>query len=87
MKTELILKEKEDVKDYYPALFSNKDNSIIILATERSTEKTFSGTVIHSANKSTSGVFGKYSEAWTYVQFSRLKEGSEIVLSIIQEKI
>ena len=85
MESKLTLKEAKKERDYFPCLFSNKDNSIVILATERTGEKTFAGVVIYSCNETKKGTFGVYSTGWTYQQFSRLPKGSEITLEMIQE--
>lgn len=84
MKTEAIVKECKEVKDYFPALFANKDKTIIILADERTSDKTFSGMIIHSENKAKGSSLGVYSTGWTYQQFSRLPKHSTITLEIEQ---
>lgn len=85
METEIKIEETVKQKDYFPSLFTNKDRSIIIMADERTTEKTFSGMIVHSANKGKSGALGTYSTGWTYQQFTRLPKGSVIQLTVRQE--
>jgi hypothetical protein len=85
METTIKIKKTTDNKDFFPALFSNKDNSIIILADERTSEKTFSGMIVHIEGEKGKGVsLGVYLTTWTYVQFSRLPKYSEINLTIVQ---
>ena len=43
METNLKISEPEKNKDYFPCLFTNKNNTIVILAEERTSDKTFSG--------------------------------------------
>lgn len=86
MKSEVIIEELKTDKDYFPALFANKDRSIIILANERVSEKTFAGVIISINNDKGSKVkLGTYSNGWTYVQFQRLPKGSVINLKLIQD--
>tara|TARA_R110002153_G_scaffold30092_2_gene92187 strand:+ start:1128 stop:1388 length:261 start_codon:yes stop_codon:yes gene_type:complete len=84
---ETILKIETPVKerDYFPSTFTNKDNSIIILADERTSDKTFSGQIIHSTNNHKKSTLGVYSTGWTYTQFTRLPKGSKITLTINQD--
>ena len=84
METKLEIKEEKVIKDFFPCLFANKDRTIIILASERTSDKTFAGAIIHSTNKSKGNLLGTYSSAWTYQQFSRLPKYSTITLSITQ---
>lgn len=85
METTIEIKEATKVKDFFPAIFSNKDNSIIILADERTSEKTFSGMIIHiEGNNRKAIAVGAYSTSWTYIQFSRLPKHSEINIKIVQ---
>lgn len=85
METKIEIQETEKVKDYFPALFANKDRSIIILADERTSDRTFSGMIIHiSGDKGKATTLGTYSSGWTYVQFSRLPKNASITLTIKQ---
>lgn len=85
METEIKINEAEKIKDYFPALFSNKDRSIIILADQRTSDKTFSGMIIHiSGDKGKATVLSTYSSSWTYQQFQRLEKHSSITLTINQ---
>lgn len=85
METIIKIKKTTDNKDFFPALFSNKDNTIVILAEERTSEKTFSGMIVHiEGDKGKAVNLGVYSTSWTYVQFSRLPKYSEINLTIVQ---
>lgn len=85
METNIKIKKTNEVKDFFPAIFSNKDNTIIILADARTSDKTFSGMIIHiEGDKGKSINIGVYSTSWTYVQFSRLPKHSEINLNIVQ---
>lgn len=85
MKTEIVIKEEKKERDYFPSLFRNKDNSVIILADGRVSAKTFSGMVIHCTNDAKKMTLGTYSTGWTYEQFTRLPKGSEITMNLIQE--
>lgn len=85
METNIKIETPNKERDFFPSLFSNKDNTIIILADSRTSDKTFSGMVIHSSNSSKNATLGYYSTGWTYVQFSRLAKGSKILLTINQE--
>lgn len=85
MESKLIINESKKSTDYFPSLFANKDKSIIVLADGRTTDKTFSGMIIHSTNETKSGAIGIYSTGWTYVQFSRLTKGTTITVEIKQE--
>ncbi len=85
METQLIIDEVKKERDYFPCLFSNKDNSIIILADSKTGDKTFSGMVIHTNNETKKGTLSVYSTGWTYTQFTRLPKGTKITLNITQE--
>lgn len=84
MKSQASVIKKEEEKDYYPSLFMNKDGSIIILANERTSEKTFSGMIIHSDGNTAKTVLGVYSTGWTYVQFKRMPKGSTANIILTQ---
>ena len=85
METIVKINKATETKDFFPAVFSNKDNSIIILADGRTSEKTFSGMIVHiSGDKSKGIALGVYSTSWTYIQFLRLPKHSEINLNIVQ---
>ena len=85
METAITIKKTSEVKDFYPAVFANKDNSIIILADERTSDKTFSGMIIHfSGDKGKAIALGTYSTSWTFIQFNRLPKYSEVNLNIVQ---
>ena len=85
METIIKIKKTNEVKDFFPAVFSNKDNTIIILADERTSDKTFSGMIVYiEGDKGKSIGLGTYSTSWTYTQFSRLPKHSEINLNIVQ---
>jgi len=85
METKIEIKEHDQVKDFFPCLFANKDRSIIILADEKTTEKTFSGMIIHvTGEKGKSTVLGKYESGWTYAQFARLPKHTSITLTLTQ---
>lgn len=85
METAITINEAAQTKDFFPALFGNKDRSIIILADERTSEKTFSGMIIHiTGEKGKSANLGLYSAGWTYVQFQRLPKYATINLTIKQ---
>jgi len=85
MKTSIKINDEKKDKDYFPSLFTNKDNSVIILADSRISDKTFSGMVIHSNNNTKATLLGTYSSGWTYAQFKRLSKGSVIDINITQE--
>lgn len=85
METKLIIDEVKKERDYFPSLFANKDYSIVILADGRTSDKTFSGMVIHTVNETKKGTLGVYSTGWTYQQFSRLTKGTKISLNMVQE--
>ena len=86
METIVEIKEKKNVDDYFPCVFTNSSKNIIILADARTSEKTFSGMIIH-AGKDTAKktALGTYSTGWTYEQFKRLPKGTELTLMITQE--
>lgn len=84
METNALIEEPRKEKDYFPSIFTNKDKSIIILADERTSTKTFSGMIVHTAGNNKKAVLGTYSTGWTYVQFTRIPKGSLLELSIRQ---
>lgn len=85
METAIAITESAPVKDFFPALFGNKDRSIIILADERTSDKTFSGMIIHvTGDKGKTANLDMYSAGWTYIQFSRLPKYASITLTIKQ---
>lgn len=84
METKAIIEECKEQKDFFPALFANKDNSIIILAEERTSDKTFSGMIIHSENNGKTFHLGAYNTGWTYQQFRRLPKYSKVNIEITQ---
>lgn len=61
METILSIEGIVKERDYYPSLFVNKDQTIVLLADAKTGEKTFSGMVIHSKNESKKGTLGIYS--------------------------
>lgn len=85
METSIQIETPKKERDYFPSTFTNKDNTIIILADSRTSDKTFSGMIIHSSNQGKNAVLGTYSTGWTYAQFSRLPKGSKVTLNITQE--
>ena len=86
METRVEIKEKKTVDDYFPCLFANGSKTVIILADSRTSEKTFSGMVIHTEKTSSkTSPLGIYSTGWTYDQYKRLPKGSELTLHITQE--
>ena len=86
METKASITEPSTERDFVPALFANKDRSVVILADNRTGEKTFSGMVIHAdGNAAKRYAVGTYSASWTYEQFKRLPRGSQIAITIIQE--
>lgn len=72
-------------KDYYPALFANKDHTVIILADQRTDQQTFSGMIIHSHGNTKKALLGTYSTSWTYTQFKRLPRTTVIDLTLTQD--
>lgn len=85
MQTKLKIQKASEVKDFFPAVFANKDSSIIILADQRTSDKTFSGMIVHIDGDKGKGIStGAYSTSWTYIQFSRLPKHSEVNLTFIQ---
>lgn len=84
MKTEIKINESNVIKDYFPSLFTNKDNTIVILADDRQSDKTFSGMIIHSGNNPKATV-GMYSTGWTYSQFKRISKGSKLDITLTQD--
>jgi hypothetical protein len=85
METTIQIETPRKERDFFPSTFTNKDNTIIILADSRTSDKTFSGMIIHSSNQGKNATLGTYSTGWTYAQFSRLPKGSKITLNIMQE--
>ena len=85
METTIQIESPKKERDFFPSLFTNKDNSIIILAESRTSDKTFSGMIVHSSNQTKSAILGTYSTGWTYAQFSRMVKGTKITLNITQE--
>lgn len=85
METNITINSPKKDRDYFPSVFSNKDSSIIILADNRTSDKTFSGMIIHSSNASKHSSLGIYSTGWTYAQFARLPKGTTLDLTINQE--
>lgn len=86
MDVKIEIKEHKGEKDYFPSLFTNKDNTIVILADSRTSDKTFSGMIISSTNKAKGYGIGTYETSWTYVQFHRLPKYSTIHLDITQDE-
>lgn len=85
MDTKIEIKEASVNNDYFPAIFTNKDKSIVILADTRTSKATFSGMIIHvTGDKGKQTVLGTYSSSWTYAQFRRLEKNSSITLTITQ---
>lgn len=84
MESKIVIQEVKKEADYFPSLFTNKDKTVIILATERTGEKTFSGVVVHSDSKATKTLIGVYSTSWTYEQFKRLSKGSSVEITLTQ---
>ena len=85
METKIEIQETSKTKDYFPAIFANKDRSIIILADERTSDRTFSGMIIHiTGDKGKTKTLGTYSSGWTYEQFTRLSKNASINLTITQ---
>ena len=72
METTVSINKPADKRDYFPALFTNKDNSIIVLRDESITDTTFSGMIIYSKGNNKKQLLGTYSNGWTHAQFSRL---------------
>lgn len=85
METNLTIETPKKERDYFPSIFTNKDNTIVILADERTSDKTFGGMIVHSSGNNKKTVLGTYSTGWTYAQFTRLPKGSNLTLSITQE--
>jgi hypothetical protein len=85
METIIEINECKEEKDYFPALFTNKDNTIVILADARTSQKTFSGMIIHTDNKARlTNALGKYDTGWTYLLFHRLPKHSTVNIAIEQ---
>jgi hypothetical protein len=85
METKIEIEIAKKDRDYFPSIFVNKDNTIIILAESRTSDKTFSGMIIHSDNHGKNSVLGTYSTGWTYAQFNRIPKGSKLTINITQE--
>lgn len=85
METQVKIENAKKDKDYFPSIFANKDGSIVILADGRTSDRTFSGMIIHSSSGAKNATIGVYSTGWTYAQFNRLPKGSNVVLTIKQE--
>jgi hypothetical protein len=85
METKLVIDELKKERDYFPSVFANKDHTIVILADGRTSDKTFSGMVIHTTQETKKGTLGVYSAGWTYQQFSRLVKGTKLTLNMVQE--
>lgn len=85
METTIQIETPKKDKDYFPSLFANKDQTIIVFADSRTSEKTFSGIVVHSSNQGKNAALGTHSTGWTYLQFTRLPKGSKLTLTILQE--
>ena len=85
METKATINVPTTEKDFFPALFANKEQTIIILADNRTSEKTFSGMIIHVAPQvAKKYAIGNYSSGWTYEQFKRLPRGSQIEITLVQ---
>jgi len=84
MKTQLTINEPQKVSDYFPCLFTNANQTIVILADGRTGDRTFSGMIISSNNNDKKTLVGTYSTGWTYQQFSRLPKGSNVIIGITQ---
>lgn len=85
MKTEININEPTVEKDFFPALFTNKEKTILILADNRTSEKTFSGMIIHASSSVAKRYsIGTYSSGWTYEQFRRLPRGTQIRIDLEQ---
>lgn len=87
MDSKIKIEEPTQENDYFPSLFTNKDNTVIILADGRTGDKSFSGMIIHSENKTDKTLIGKYSTGWTYAQFRRFKKRTSIDLNLIQGEL
>ena len=87
MKTEVTVTSPDQDSDYFPCLFVNKDNSVIILADGRVNDRCFSGMIIHSTGSTKKTLVGAYNSGWTYAQFKRLKKNACIELKITQGEI
>jgi len=86
METKATITSPKNERDYFPALFSNKDNSIIILAEEKISDTLFSGMIIHSEGNNKKMLIGTSSSGWTRTQFKRLEENTIINLELKQQK-
>ena len=84
MKVTADIEECKKVNDYFPSIFTNKDNTIVILADARTSQNTFSGMILSSHNNSKGCTVGTYGTSWTYTQFHRLPKNSIIKLEIEQ---
>jgi len=87
MKTKITINQPNLETDYFPCLFSNKDNTVVILADNRINDRCFSGMVIYSKGTTSKTLVGKYSTSWTYAQFKRLPKRTDIVLNVTQGDI
>jgi hypothetical protein len=87
MEAEIKIIQSNLEKDYFPSLFSNKDNTIIILASEKMSDRTFSGMIIYSINKTSKNMLGIYSDGWTYKQFQRMSRETIVQLSLKQSDL
>ncbi len=86
METKATINEPAAEKDYFPSLFANKDRSVVILADNRTSEKTFSGMIIHAAKEAAKRyATGTFSAGWTYDQFKRLPRGTKIEITLVQD--
>ena len=85
METSIKIEEKRYVDDYFPAIFCNANKTVVIIADERTSEKTFSGMIVHAESAAKKTALGTYSTGWTYEQFKRLPKGSVLTLNITQE--
>ena len=83
MRTEITITEPRLNPDYFPCIMSNKSRSIFILADARTSERTFSGMVIH-AEKGGKNAVGKYSINWEYSAYERLPKGTNIIAGFTQ---
>lgn len=84
MKTQIQITEPKKERDYFPCLFANSNQTIVILADGRTSDRTFSGMVI-SSDQDKKNVVGTYGTNWTYQQFSRLPKGTNVIIGITQE--
>lgn len=85
METKIQIEEPKKDRDYFPCLFANKDKTILIFADSRTSDKTFSGMIIHSSSELKNSKTGLYSTGWTYAQFTRLTKGTKVNITLEQE--